>query len=102
MGHRRAGIGSTLPGIRQLALSVWIGSGARSCRQDRPARGDVLASRETTQDASIAMLKILESVAKGELTPSEASEISRVIENYAETVRLSDLEQRIAEMEQRG
>jgi hypothetical protein len=47
------------------------------------------------------MLKILEGVAKGELAPSEAGEISKVIENYAETIRLSELEQRISEMEAR-
>ena len=47
------------------------------------------------------MLKILEIVSKGELTPSQASEISKVIENYADTVRLTDLEERISEMEQK-
>lgn len=69
-------------------------------RKDRPINFD-LPPLKTTQDASLAMLKILESVAKGELTPSEAGEISKVIENYAETVRLSELEARIAEMEAR-
>jgi hypothetical protein len=69
-------------------------------RKDRPINFE-LPPLTTTQDASVAMLKILEGVANGNLTPSEASEISRVIENYSETVRLSDLEQRIAEMEQR-
>jgi hypothetical protein len=69
-------------------------------RKDRPINFE-LPALTTTQDASLAMLKILESVAKGELTPSEAGEISKVIENYAETVRLSELEARIAEMEAR-
>ena len=68
-------------------------------RKDRPISFE-LPPLKTTQDASVAMLKILEGVAKGELTPCEASEISKIIENYAETVRLTDLEQRIADMEQ--
>ena len=67
-------------------------------RKDRPINFD-LPPLKTTQDASLAMLKILESVARGELTPSEACEISKVIENYADTVRLTDLEERISEME---
>jgi hypothetical protein len=69
-------------------------------RRDRPINFE-LPPLVTTKDASIAMLKILEGVSKGELTPSEAGEISKVIENYAETVRLSELEQRISEMEQK-
>jgi len=69
-------------------------------RKDRPINFE-LPPLATTQDASLAMLKILEGVSRGELTPNEAGEISKVIENYAETVRLSDLEQRISEMEAR-
>lgn len=69
-------------------------------RKDRPINFE-LPPLVTTQDASLAMLKILEGVSRGELTPNEAGEISKVIENYAETVRLSDLEQRISEMEAR-
>ena len=69
-------------------------------RKDRPVNFD-LPALTTVQDASKATLKILESLAKGELTPNEAGEISAVIQNYADTVRLSELEQRIAEMEQR-
>jgi hypothetical protein len=68
-------------------------------RKDRPINFD-LPPLTTTKDASVAMLKVLEAVSRGELTPGEASEVSAVIENYAETVRLSELEQRIADMEQ--
>lgn len=67
-------------------------------RKDRPINFE-LPPLVTTKDASVAMLKILEGVSRGELTPNEAGEISKVIENYADTVRLSELEQRIAEME---
>ena len=69
-------------------------------RKDRPINFE-LPPLQTTQDASVAMLKILEGVSRGELTPNEASEISKVIENYADTVRLTDLEERISEMEQK-
>ena len=69
-------------------------------RKDRPINFD-LPPMVTTKDASQALLKILEAVSRGELTPNEAGEISKVIENYAETVRLSELEQRISEMEAR-
>jgi hypothetical protein len=69
-------------------------------RKDRPLTFE-LPPLKTTQDASLAMLRILEGVAKGELTPSEASEISKILEAYSDTVRLGELEQRIAEMEQK-
>lgn len=69
-------------------------------RKDRPINFD-LPALTSTQDASLAQLKILESVAKGELTPDEGGQITKMIENYADTVRLSELEARIAEMEAR-
>ena len=69
-------------------------------RKDRPINFE-LPPLQTTQDASVAMLKILQGVSRGELTPNEASEISKVIENYADTVRLTDLEERISDMEQK-
>ena len=49
-------------------------------RKDRPINFE-LPPLKSTQDASLAMLKILEGVAKGELTPSEAGEISKGMGN---------------------
>jgi hypothetical protein len=69
-------------------------------RKDRPLNFD-LPPLKTTEDASLAQLKILENVAKGELTAPEAADVSKIIENYADTVRLTDIEQRLAEAEAR-
>ncbi len=69
-------------------------------RKDRPINFE-LPPLKTTQDASLAQLKIVQAVAKGELTPNEGSEITKMLENFADTIRLSELEARIAEMEAR-
>ena len=49
--------------------------------------------------AARAALAIVQATSTGELTPCEASELSRTVASYAETMRVCELEQRLAEME---
>jgi hypothetical protein len=67
-------------------------------RKDRPI-GFELPPLKTIEDASQAQLKIVQAVSEGELTPNEGAEITKMLENYADTVRLAEMEQRIADLE---
>ena len=67
-------------------------------RRDRPVSFK-LPELRTSQDAGKAALAILQATGTGELTPCEASELSKTVANYAETVRVCEIEQRLAEME---
>lgn len=67
-------------------------------RRDRPVTFE-LPELRTSQDAAKAALAILQATGTGELTPCEAAELSKTVANYAETVRVCEIEQRLAEME---
>ena len=67
-------------------------------RKDRPVNFD-LPPLNNSRDAAQAMLVILQATARGELTPSEAAEMSKVIENYAATMQIAELETRLAALE---
>lgn len=67
-------------------------------RRDNPVTFE-LPKIETAQDASTAMASILSAVAAGEVTPAEAIELTRVVEGFAKTFEVSELERRIAALE---
>ena len=46
------------------------------------------------------MAAILAAVAAGELTPTEASEIARLVEIFAKTLEMSEFEARLVALEQ--
>jgi hypothetical protein len=50
-------------------------------------------------DAVAASAAIVEAVSGGELTPSEAGELIKVVENYARTLQASDFEARLERLE---
>ena len=56
---------------------------------------------QTTADATKAASALLAAVAAGPVSPSEATEISRLIESFIRVVEVSDLEGRLAALEQR-
>ena len=70
-------------------------------RRDRPVTFK-LPELKTSQDAAKAALAILQATSTGELTPCEASELSRTVANYTETIRVCEIEQRLAEMERQA
>jgi hypothetical protein len=55
----------------------------------------------SADDASKALAAITTAVATGELTPSEAAELSRVVDGYVKAIEASEIEQRIKALEDR-
>lgn len=70
-------------------------------RKDRPI-SFTLPPINTPQDAAKTISAVLSSVAAGEITPTEASEISKLIEVYIETFKTAELEERLSELEKKN
>jgi hypothetical protein len=51
------------------------------------------------EDASASLAAIVAAVAGGELTPSEAGELSKVVDTYARALLAGELEDRVAALE---
>ena len=69
-----------------------------------PARKDrhiefALPKMQKASDAAEAAAAIVAAVSVGELTPSEASELTKVVECYARTLQVSDFETRLERLE---
>lgn len=69
-------------------------------RKDRPTPF-ALPPIDTVQDLPKAYAAITEAVAEGEITLAEAAEASRLLENYARAVEITDLAARIEALEAR-
>ena len=69
-------------------------------RRDRPVHFTIPALN-SADDASKAMAAVTVAVACGELTPTEAAELSRVIETYVKAIETSEIERRLKILEQR-
>ncbi len=67
-------------------------------RKDRPVQFE-LPPVNNSAGAARAMLAIGQAVATGEITPGEAFEVSRIIEAFTETLKVNELEFRIAALE---
>ncbi len=67
-------------------------------RKDRPV-SFALPEMQSPEDAVKASAALVKAVATGELTPSEAAELSRVVEGYIRAVDLHDIEKRLAALE---
>jgi hypothetical protein len=67
-------------------------------RKDRPVRFTLPEMREV-RDALKASMAIVSGVASGELTPSEASELAKVVESYTRTLQGVAFEERLAKLE---
>jgi hypothetical protein len=67
-------------------------------RKDSPTPFD-MPRMETAQDAVKASAAIVNAVAAGELTPREASELTKVVEVFAKTLQLHDIEARLRKLE---
>ena len=70
-------------------------------RKDRPVTF-ALPNLEHASDAVMASAAIVEAVANGDLTPSEAAELSKVIDGFARTLEAADFEERLSRLEQRA
>jgi hypothetical protein len=67
-------------------------------RKDRPVYFALPAMKEG-KDAVTASAAIVSAVAVGELTPSEAAELSKVVDSYARTLQTVELEDRLTKLE---
>jgi Family of unknown function (DUF5681) len=66
--------------------------------KDRPVAFD-MPPMATTADAVAAAAAVVNAVAAGELTPSEAAELTKLVENFAKTLQIHDLEARVQKLE---
>lgn len=67
-------------------------------RRDRPVTFD-LPEIQTTEDLPKATRAILEAVAAGELTPSEAAELGKLVDAHAKAIEVTDLHRRLEALE---
>jgi hypothetical protein len=67
-------------------------------RKDRHVSFD-LPKIEQAADAAKASAAIVKAVADGEITPSEASELTRVLESYSRILEVADHEERLKRLE---
>jgi hypothetical protein len=67
-------------------------------RKDRPVTF-ALPTIETAADAAKATAALVAAVAAGELTPTEASELSRLLENFTRVLVASEFEERLTRLE---
>src|SRR3954462_620663 len=68
-------------------------------RKDRPVTF-ALPVIETTADLPKASAALLEAVASGELTPSEAAELGKLVEAHVKAIELTDVQARLEALEQ--
>jgi hypothetical protein len=70
-------------------------------RKDRPISFD-LPEIETTDDLPKATGAIVAAVAAGELTPSEAAEVAKILDVHVRAIEATDLHRRLAALEAQG
>jgi hypothetical protein len=68
-------------------------------RKDRPVSFD-MPEIKTPSDALVAATAIMRAVGESNLTPSEAAELSKVVENFTRVAESADLLERIKRLEQ--
>jgi hypothetical protein len=67
-------------------------------RKDRPVTFG-LPKLETAADTKNAAAAVIAAVAEGELTPSEASELARLLDAFTRVLEASEFEERISRLE---
>lgn len=67
-------------------------------RKDRPVWFDLPKMNEA-RDAVNASAAIVDAVATGELTPSEAAELCKVVDSYARSLQTVEFEERLSKLE---
>ncbi|KIL97129.1 hypothetical protein CCC_00190 [Paramagnetospirillum magnetotacticum MS-1] len=60
-----------------------------------------LPSLAGAEDASKAMAVVVDAMASGEITPSEAAAVAGVIETYRRTIETNEIERRLVALEER-
>ena len=71
---------------------------ASPVRKDRPVTF-ALPAIEATADVVKASAALLEAVASGELTPSEAAELGKLVEAHVRAIEATEFEERLKRLE---
>jgi hypothetical protein len=82
------------------ALLLALLKAHRPARRERSVRFALPALRSPA-DAAGAMATITAAVASGEITPSEAAELSKLVEAYVKAIEASEFDQRLRAVEAR-
>jgi hypothetical protein len=69
-------------------------------RRDRPIPF-ALPKLETAADAKAAAASIVQAVAEGELTPSEAADMSKLLDNFTRVLEATDFQTRLEALERK-
>ena len=78
--------------VRDAAAQTW--------RKDRPVSFELPQIR-TAADAVLASGALVEAVAAGTLTPTEASEVGKLVDIHVRTLEATEFEKRLAKLEER-
>jgi hypothetical protein len=68
-------------------------------RRDSPVAFE-LPEMKTVSDAVLAMGALVKAVAEGDLTPTEASELTRMVQAFAKIIETAEFEERIRKLEE--
>lgn len=68
-------------------------------RKDRPVQFE-LPPIETTSDLPKATHALLQAVAAGDLTPSEAADVGRAVDAHVKAIETTDIHERLARLEE--
>jgi len=68
-------------------------------RRDSPVAFN-LPEMTTVSDAVLAMGAVLKAVAEGELTPTEAAELTRMVQAFAKIIETAEFEERVRKLEE--
>jgi hypothetical protein len=69
-------------------------------RKDRPVSFEI-PTIDTAEDAKAASAALLASVAAGDLTPSEAAEIGKLVDSYVKAIETTEVLARLDKLEQK-
>jgi hypothetical protein len=85
------------PAARVAAASAMLDRGHG--RPGPPSVRFILPLIKSAGDAAVAMTAIAKAVACGDVTPTEALDLSRLVESYVKTIEVCDLEKRMQALE---
>ncbi len=68
-------------------------------RKDSPVAFD-LPEMKTVSDAVLAIGALVKAVAEGDLTPTEAAELTKMVQAFAKIIESAEFEDRIQKLEQ--
>ena len=87
------------PGGRHGRAASLPGSGYLPPRKDSPVAFD-LPEMKKVDDAVSAMGALVKAVGQGDLTPTEAGELTKMVQAFAKIIETAELEERVRKLEE--